>query len=126
LKAWQIMNTPWALQMTAVSHEEPARLMRTLTGAILGLGGWVLRRDCNDAGKVNMLFEFERRACIDIYTALVATGVELGASEHIQLTDLCRCTQSRTHACGNEIASIELEIMTSGLPVGPNLTSPVV
>ena len=111
--------------MTAVSHEEPSRLVRTLTGAILGLGGWVLSRGCDDTGKVTMLFEFERHACIDIYTALVATGVELGTSEHAQLTDLYSRTQGRAHACDSEIASIELEIMTSGLPDGPNPASHV-
>jgi hypothetical protein len=120
------MNTPWALEMKAVSQVEPARLVRTLAGAILGLGGWILRRDCNDTGKVTMLFEFERHACIDIYSMLVATGVELGASEHLQLTELCQCTQGRNDACGDEIASIELEIITSGLPDGPSAALPVV
>ena len=105
--------------MKAVSHEEPARLVRTLTGAILGLGGWVLSRGCTDTGKITVLFEFERRACLDIYSMLVATGVELGASEHLRLTDLYRCTQGCIHAYGNEIASIELEIMTSCLHVEP-------
>ena len=117
------MNTTWAVQLKAISREEPARLVRTLTGAILGVGGWVLSRGCDDTGKVTMLFEFERHACLDIYTLLVAAGVELGASEHAQLTDLYSRTQGRAHDCGSEIASIELEIMTSGLPDGPNPAS---
>lgn len=119
------MNTTWAVQMKAISREEPSRLVRTLTGAILGVGGWVLSRGCNDTGKVTMLFEFERNACLDIYTLLVAAGVELGASEHVQLTDLYSRTKGRARDCGSEIASIELEIMTSGLPDGPNPASRV-
>ena len=44
------MSIPWAMQMKAVSIEEPARLVQTLTGAILGCGGWVLSRGANDTG----------------------------------------------------------------------------
>ena len=68
---------PWAMQMKAVATDEPARLVQTLTGAILGCGGWVLCRGANDTGTINMLFEFERHACIDIYSVLMGAGLEL-------------------------------------------------
>lgn len=106
------MSIPWAMQMKAVSIEEPSRLVQTLTGAILGCGGWVLSRGANDTGKVSMLFEFERHACVDIYSVLIAAGLELNQSGHIRLTELCQCTRSNSHECGNEIASIDLEIQT--------------
>ena len=40
---------PWALEMKAVSVEEPSRLVKTLTGGIMGCGGWVLSRGASDA-----------------------------------------------------------------------------
>jgi hypothetical protein len=70
----QNMSTPWATGMKATSIEKPARLVPTLVGAILGCGGWVLSRGANDAGTVNILFEFERQACVEIYTVLAATS----------------------------------------------------
>ena len=103
---------PWAIQMRAVSSEEPSRLVQTLTGAILGCGGWVLSRGANDTGTINMLFEFERQACIDIYTILIAAGVELSQSGHLRFTELCQCTRSQPKDCGDEIASVDLEIQT--------------
>jgi hypothetical protein len=106
------MNVPWAMQMKAVSTEEPSRLVQSLTGAILGCGGWVLSRGANNSGKVNMLFEFERLACIDIYTLLIASGLELSQTGHIRLTELCQCTRSQPRDCGTEIASLDLEIQT--------------
>ena len=106
------LSIPWALQMKAVSVEEPSRLVQLLTGAILGCGGWVLSRGANDSGRVNMLFEFERQACIDIYTVLIATGVELSQTGHTRLTELCQCTRSQRRDCGAEIASVDLEIQT--------------
>jgi hypothetical protein len=100
------------MQMKAISIEEPSRLVKTLTGAILGCGGWVLSRGANDTGTVNMLFEFERQACVDIYSLLIASGLELSQSGHIRFTELCQCTRSHPQECGAEIASIDLEIQT--------------
>jgi len=110
--AGQAMGIPWALQMKAVSIEEPGRLVQTLTGAILGCGGWVLSRGANDTGTINMLFEFERNACVEIYSLLIAAGLELSQSGHLRFTELCQCTRSSRVDCGADIASIDLEIQT--------------
>jgi hypothetical protein len=106
------MSIPWAIQMKAVSIEEPSRLVQTLTGAILGCGGWVLNRGANDTGSVSMLFEFERQDCVDIYSVLIAAGLELSQNGHVRFTELCQCTRSHQWDCGREIASIDLEIQT--------------
>jgi hypothetical protein len=110
--AERAMSIPWAMQMKAVSIEEPSRLVQTLTGAILGCGGWVLSRGASDSGTVTMLFEFERQACVDIYSVMIAAGLELSQSGHIRFTELCQCTRSNRQECGTEIASIDLEIQT--------------
>jgi hypothetical protein len=102
----------WAMEMKAICREEPERLMQTLTSAILGRGGWVLVRGADDTGVVNMFFEFERQACVDIYILLTSSGVELGQSGHAQFAQLCQCTHSLQRECGTEIASIDLEIQT--------------
>ena len=112
-EAGRTMSIPWALQMKAISIEEPGRLIQTLTGAILGCGGWVLSRGANDTGTVNMLFEFERQSCVDVYSILIAAGLELSQSGHIRFTELCHCTRNQMRDCGTEIASIDLEIQTS-------------
>ena len=106
------ITIPWAMQMKAVSTQEPSRLVQCLTGAILGCGGWVLSRGANDTGMVNMLFEFERQACVDIYSVLVAAGLDLSPSGHTRFTELCQCTRSQPRDCGTEIASIDLEVQT--------------
>jgi hypothetical protein len=112
LDAGRAFTIPWTMQMKAVSTAEPSRLVQSLTGAILGCGGWVLSRGANDTGCVNMLFEFERRACVDIYSVLIAAGLELSQSGHIRFTELCQCTRSQVRECGKEIASVDLEVQT--------------
>ena len=118
MSAGRAISIPWAMQMKAVSVEEPSRLVQTLTGAILGCGGWVLSRGANDAGAINMLFEFERQTCVDIYSVLIAAGVELSQSGHIRFTELCQCTRSQQRDCGCEIASIDIEIQTFPTEMG--------
>jgi len=107
---------PWALEMKGVSQVEPSRLVCTLTGAILGCGGWVLSRGASDTGTVNLMFEFERHACLDIYSVLIAAGIELSQAGHIRFTELCHCTCNQIADCGSEIASVDLEIQTFPSP----------
>lgn len=103
---------PWVLEMKAVSGIEPSRLVRTLTGGILGCGGWVLSRGASDSGTVNMLFEFERQACVDIYSVLIGAGLELSQNGHVRFTELCQCTRNQNRDCSAEIASVDLEVQT--------------
>ena len=111
---------PWAIQMRALSNEEPGRLVKNVTGAILGCGGWMLSRSATDTGLIDLLFEFERRLCVEIYSILVASGVELSRAAHLQFTELCQCTKFRQEGCGEEIVSVDLEIQTSPLTEGAN------
>ena len=103
---------PWAIQMNAVSAEEPSRLVQRLTGAILGCGGWVLSRSASDTGRINLLFEFERRTCLDIYGVVVAAGVDLSQKGHARFTELCQCALHVMQDRGCDIASIDLEVQT--------------
>lgn len=72
----------------------------------------MLSRGASDTGLVNLLFEFERHNCIDIYSVLIAAGVDLSPSGHKRFTELCQCTQFGSEEIYGEIASIDLEIQT--------------
>ena len=104
------LDSSWALRMKATTMEEPERLIPMLTGAILGNGGWVLSRGADDEGCVNMLFEFERMHCVEMYTTLIAAGLELSQLAHLHFTELCQCTKSHYGDCGGEIVSVDLEV----------------
>lgn len=72
----------------------------------------MLSRGASDTGLVNLLFEFERHTCIDIYSVLIAAGVDLSPSGHTRFTELCQCTRFGSEEIYGEIASIDLEIQT--------------
>jgi len=102
----------WVIQMRGVSTVEPRRLITSLTGGIIAGGGWVLSRSASDSGMLDFLFEFERHACVDMYTVLIAAGLELSQSAHLRFTELCQCTSLSSRNCGREIVSIDLEVQT--------------
>jgi hypothetical protein len=104
---------PWALQMKAISRDEPTRAVKSLTGAILACGGWVLSRSASDTGLIEILFEFERRSCLEIYSILIAAGLELSQGAHLRFTELCQCTRMAREDCTDEIVSVDLEVQTS-------------
>lgn len=98
--------------MRAVSRDEPGQVVKTVTGAILGCGGWVLSRGASDTGLIDILFEFERASCLEIYSILIAAGLELSQSAHLRFTELCQCTRLGRKGCSEEIVSVDLEIQT--------------
>jgi len=106
--------------MKATTMDEPAQLIQTLTGAILGSGGWVLSRGANDSGTINMLFEFERMQCVEIYTVLIAVGLELSQLAHMRFTELCQCTRSNPDDCSGDIVSVDLEIHSFSVEASAN------
>jgi hypothetical protein len=122
--AAQGVSIPWATRLWAFAQSEPEILIKALTGGILGCGGWVLSRGVNDSGTVNLLFEFERQACVDIYCVLIAAGLELSQDAHLRFTELCQCTRSNRQACGTEISSVELEVQTFPANTSDHLEAP--
>jgi hypothetical protein len=111
---------PWAIQMKGVSLEEPGRLVLALTEAILCCGGWVLTRSASDTGAVNLLFEFERRVCMEMYGGLVGAGIDLTQNGHVRFTELCQCILNDSSDRGAEVATIDLEVQTFPPGAGGN------
>jgi hypothetical protein len=105
-------RTCWAMHLDAIALEDSDRLMLRLTDVIAGCGGRILSRAASDTGNMALLFEFERLACVDIYSGLVGAGVEFSSTGHLRFTELCQCTHSGPSDCTSEIVSIDLEIRT--------------
>jgi hypothetical protein len=100
----------WGLKLTALSSDEPARLVRYLTGALLACGGWVLTRTTQGNEAAELDFEFARASCVEIYAVLVAAGLELSRESHIQLSELCHCTKNLLESRAFDIARVNLVV----------------
>jgi hypothetical protein len=102
----------WLLQLTALCAEDPARTVRTLTGALLACGGWVLTRT-HEKGTFALDFEFARAACVEVYAVLIGCGLELSRESHLRMAELCHCTKNLIETRAFEIARINLVVYNS-------------
>lgn len=83
----------WELQLIALCAEDAPRTIRFLTGAIMACGGDVISRRFDAAGETSIEFEFVRAVCVEMYSVLIAAGLELSAESHLALASLCQCTR---------------------------------
>ncbi len=102
------MNT---LDLQGYSYQDRQGFLPILTAAFTQSGGWVLNRKTLSASTMEFRIEIQLRAIVELYSSLVAAGLELTRTTHSTLTDLCTC---RHHlaltAQPNQILSLRLEL----------------
>jgi hypothetical protein len=99
------------LDLQGYSYQERQGLLPNLTSAFTLCGGWVLERKTLSATSMEFRLEIQLRAIVELYSQLVATGVELTRTAHQTLTDLCACRHHLAlSAEPNQVLSIRLEL----------------
>jgi hypothetical protein len=101
----------WDLTLTALHAEDQQRAVRFLTGAILACGGWVLSRSIRGSDSAEITFEFARALSLEIYSLLIAAGLELSRDAHVSMTELCQCTKALISTCAYDVARIRLIVL---------------
>jgi hypothetical protein len=102
----------WLLRLTALCAGDPAKTVRTLTGALLACGGWVLTRS-HEKGEFAVDFEFARAACVEVYAVLIGCGLDLSRESHLRMAELCQCTKNLIETRAFDIARIDLVVYNS-------------
>src|SRR5579872_3578031 len=90
---------PDPLPLFAFSSGPPLSL-RVIVGALRACGAFLISTRCEPNGSSAMEFEYSRSATLDLYSLLVALGLELDLASHLRLTALCQCARhapSGTH-----------------------------
>lgn len=100
------------MKLTAVSMDDPQRMVRFLTGALVACGGWVLTRSVSERESAEISFEFARACCVEIYAVLIAAGLELSRDAHLRMTELCHCTKNLIDTKAFDIARITMTVYT--------------
>jgi hypothetical protein len=104
----------WELNLNALCADDTARTVRFLTGAVMACGGFVLSRRF-DAGETAAIeFEFVRAMCVEMYSVLIAAGLQLTAQSHLIMASLCQCTRETLEATAGDPVRVELTIHKSG------------
>jgi len=100
-----------SFDVQAFTYQQRYGLLPELAGAIGRCGGWVL--DSKALSSTNMEFqvEIQLRAVVDLYAAILSTGVELTRFGHEAFRGLCtRRKHRRITADLGGIVAIRLEI----------------
>jgi hypothetical protein len=100
-----------SLDIQGFTYEQRHGLLPELTAAFSNCGGWMLERKTLSPTNMEFRVEIQLRAVLDLYAAIVATGVELTRSGHESLTELCtRRKHLRLAADLGQIITLRLEI----------------
>jgi hypothetical protein len=105
----------WELNLSAVCDEDAARTVRFLTGAVMACGGYVLSRRFDAGQSAAIEFEFVRATCVEMYSVLIAAGLELTAQSHVVMATLCQCTRETLEMTAGDPVRVELIIRKAGL-----------
>ena len=100
-----------SLRIQGFSYNERHGLMPSLFSSFAECGGWVLDRRALSPRTIEIRMEIQLRSALDLYAAIVASGLELTRSGHLGLTDLCTCRKNLSTAADlGQIVEIRIEI----------------
>jgi len=100
-----------SLDIQGFTYEQRHGLLPDLTAAFSNCGGWVLERKTLSPTNMEFRIEIQLLAVLDLYAAIVATGVELTRAGHEALTELCTRRKHLLLAAElGQIVAIRLEI----------------
>lgn len=100
-----------SVDIQSFSYEERQGILSSLTSAFADCGGWIIDRKTISASTVEFRIEVQLRGVLDLYAALVISGLELTRAGHLALAELCTCRKNLPVAADlGQIVAIRLEI----------------
>jgi hypothetical protein len=100
-----------SLDIQGFSYEERHGLLPILTAAFADSGGWILERKTLSPSTMEFRLEIQLRAVVDLYSSILASGLELTRGGHLGLTHLCTCRKNLcTPADLGQVVAIRIEI----------------
>jgi hypothetical protein len=100
-----------SLDIQGFSYEERHGLLPMLISAFADCGGWILERKTLSPSTMEFRIEIQLRAAVDLYSSILASGLELTRAGHLGLTHLCTCRKNLSTSIDlGKIVVIRLEI----------------
>ena len=106
-----MFDTMTTHDLQGYSYQDRQGLLPSLTSAFTQCGGWVLERKTTSASTMEIRFEIQLNAIVQLYAALAETGVELTRSTHDTLTGLCISHKHLGNSCHlSQVLTLRLEL----------------
>jgi hypothetical protein len=78
-----------SLDLHAFTYEERRDILPAVTEVLAAAGCWLRERRAVSFSQVEFLFELQLRNALELYSALIAAGLDLTPDTHAGLTGLC-------------------------------------
>ncbi len=98
------------LRLTAHTAGEVKHILRLLPPALVACGGWLLHCSSSSRDASQVVFEFERSACMDVYVVLVALGFTLTHDSHVLLTHCWQAARRLSRKNTFDVITVELQL----------------
>lgn len=89
-------NDTSAVLVRASTWEQRGRVLRALALALHTSGCWLSNQKQLAVSQMEFLFEMRLSSSLDVYSAMMAAGLELSHSGHAQMTNLCMMRRHKT------------------------------
>ncbi len=103
------------IELQGFTYGERQIVVPELTSSFAECGGWVRDRRSLSASSVEFRMEVRLADILELYTSMLAAGLEMTRLAHLGLTELCTCRQ-HLESCADlrQVISIRLEVSFLG------------
>lgn len=98
-----------SLDLHGYSYQDRFQILLSLTDSLTDSGAWITDRSTVSASVTELRFEIQLGYVLDLYTALISSGLELTKTAHNSMTDLWTCCNNLSTTV-SEIVAVRLEI----------------
>jgi hypothetical protein len=99
------------IELRSYSYEDRRVILPALMQAMTQCGGWMLDRQVLPSGKLEFWLEVQLASALELYSSLIAAGIEFTRAGHLDLTSLCTLSRHRPLTQQNDrIVAVRLEI----------------
>jgi hypothetical protein len=81
------------IELQAHTYEERHGLVPSLTTMVSHCGAWIVDRRSLSATTLELRLEVQLRSVMELYAAMLASGLELTRAGHKAMIDLCTCAK---------------------------------
>jgi hypothetical protein len=99
------------VDLRGFSYDDRRRILTAVLEAMTACGGWVLEQKALSPTQTALRFEIQMRSSVELYSELIAAGVELTRESHMKMTELCTLRGHNPHkARKRRILTVRLEL----------------
>ena len=80
---------PPPIELRGHSYEDHRQMLAALQTTVASCGCWVLEQRTLSPTLTELRFEIQLRSVFELYSGLIAVGVELSRDSHLRMTALC-------------------------------------